>query len=866
MYLVSTRILFNPNISTTASNTLTYQFFQADANTPPAMLTVNKVGNVPELTYGTIPESGNADEYFTFQVIYKDQDGDPPWLCQAWVDENGDGIYQSSEKYPMYPENVADKNYKEGVVYTQTVYLSGASQGQVSYRFYFHDGKNLAKGDPTHDRFLFLNHRPVLESPKVDPVQGEGGSDFTFQVTYRDLDNDPPQLRAEVWVDENGNGVYEPNERYPMWQKDMNKEFMDGVCYEQKNIKLHYAVNAEISTLFYFSDRPGSEVKLPGPNLRVTQSGSQPLLSWVNEAGYQDDGVDPNFSMADANFSFKVRYQDTDYIEGDPLPKVELWVDRNTDQIHTITEKYTLSSSSSSSFTTGRIYSLTQRFTRSDGDGVFTYRFWATDGKNIATGVPSAGGKFYINPHQVTLAISGTPGKAYVGTVYSFTPTVSGGVAPLTFSLENGPSWLTINSITGALSGTPTIADIGTTIGVVITVTDAATPPNTDTLTFDLTVVTATIITVNPTSGLMTTESGGTATFTIILDTQPVDIVTIALSASDPTEGDVSPTSITFTPDNWHVAQTVTIMGVDDSVDDGDIAYTITTHPAISGDPIYNGLDPEDVSVTNLDNDPVYPIVASDPVVYASDPTSNQINVPLTQVITIIFTSPMDFSTTADAFHFNRVGDNEDIVNRKEEGTLVIDGAILTFTPSSNLLPGTTYWVKIKSTATDLEGYPLDGDYDGIGGEEDEDDWKIMFTTGFLPVLIELDKFTAVPLGNQISITWTTLSEIDNAGFNLWRSEAKDGKYIKINPKIIEATGGATLSVEYSYIDTTAKPGITYYYKLEDIDIKGASTFHGPVSTMISTTKSTVDYYPLYWFGMYLKPVWPPIYYTYYTN
>ena len=54
---------------------------------------------------------------------------------------------------------------------------------------------------------------------------------------------------------------------------------------------------------------------------------------------------------------------------------------------------------------------------------------------------------------------------------------------------------------------------------------------------------------------------------------------------------------------------------------------------------------------------------------------------------------------------------------------------ILIFTPSSNLLPGTTYWVKIKSTATDLEGYSLDGDYDGTGGEEGEDDWTMCFTT-----------------------------------------------------------------------------------------------------------------------------------------
>ena len=129
-----------------------------------------------------------------------------------------------------------------------------------------------------------------------------------------------------------------------------------------------------------------------------------------------------------------------------------------------------------------------------------------------------------------------------------------------------------------------------------------------------------------------------------------------------------------------------------------------------------------------------------DPFVYDSDPNSYQSNVSVSQVITITFTSPMNPVTTADAFHFNMEGDDEDIIHPGEEGTLVIDGAILTFTPSSNLLPGTTYWVKIKSTATDLEGNFLDGGMngvsghtlggmDGVGGEEDVDDWSMLFTT-----------------------------------------------------------------------------------------------------------------------------------------
>ena len=78
-----------------------------------------------------------------------------------------------------------------------------------------------------------------------------------------------------------------------------------------------------------------------------------------------------------------------------------------------------------------------------------------------------------------------------------------------------------------------------------------------------------------------------------MLTTQPTADVTIALSSSDTTEGTVVPASLTFTSANWNVAQTVTVTGVDDVLDDGDVAYTIVTAAAISADANYNGVQRE---------------------------------------------------------------------------------------------------------------------------------------------------------------------------------------------------------------------------------------------------------------------------------
>ena len=109
--------------------------------------------------------------------------------------------------------------------------------------------------------------------------------------------------------------------------------------------------------------------------------------------------------------------------------------------------------------------------------------------------------------------------------------------------------------------------------------------------------------TVSPTNGLSTSESGASDKFTVVLNYPPTDTVTINLSSSLPTEGLPTPTTLTFTPDNWNVPQTVTVTGVDDSVVDGPIPYAIVLAPAVSADPAYSGLDPADVGAVNADND-----------------------------------------------------------------------------------------------------------------------------------------------------------------------------------------------------------------------------------------------------------------------
>ncbi len=78
------------------------------------------------------------------------------------------------------------------------------------------------------------------------------------------------------------------------------------------------------------------------------------------------------------------------------------------------------------------------------------------------------------------------------------------------------------------------------------------------------------------------------------------------MASSDESEGTVSTNELVFTRENWADAQTVTVKGVNDSEDDGDQSYEIILGPASSTDGNYNGTDPDDISLENIDNDDAY--------------------------------------------------------------------------------------------------------------------------------------------------------------------------------------------------------------------------------------------------------------------
>jgi hypothetical protein len=103
-------------------------------------------------------------------------------------------------------------------------------------------------------------------------------------------------------------------------------------------------------------------------------------------------------------------------------------------------------------------------------------------------------------------------------------------------------------------------------------------------------------------------------------------------------------------------------------------------------------------------------------------------------------------------------------------------------------------------------------------------------TTTIQSTVITLAEFNAIPGSARVTLAWITASEIDTAGFNIYRSTEETSQYVKINSALIKATGSPGAGATYQFADNAAQNRKTYWYKLEDIDLSGKATMHGPVS------------------------------------
>jgi hypothetical protein len=109
------------------------------------------------------------------------------------------------------------------------------------------------------------------------------------------------------------------------------------------------------------------------------------------------------------------------------------------------------------------------------------------------------------------------------------------------------------------------------------------------------------------------------------------------------------------------------------------------------------------------------------------------------------------------------------------------------------------------------------------------------------PTAVTLSSFSAQAAGTDggVILTWIIASQVNTAGFNIYRSARAEGPYIRINTLLIPALGDALLGGKYRYHDTRVAPGKTYYYQLEDVELNGTSMRHDPIQIAIPTASET---------------------------
>lgn len=80
-----------------------------------------------------------------------------------------------------------------------------------------------------------------------------------------------------------------------------------------------------------------------------------------------------------------------------------------------------------------------------------------------------------------------------------------------------------------------------------------------------------------------------------------------------------------------------------------------------------------------------------------------------------------------------------------------------------------------------------------------------------------------------VVVEWSTASELNTVGFNLFRAESPQGELTQVNTELIPASTDPLTGGNYKYEDNTAEPGRTYYYTLEDVDNQGRTSRFGPI-------------------------------------
>jgi hypothetical protein len=140
-----------------------------------------------------------------------------------------------------------------------------------------------------------------------------------------------------------------------------------------------------------------------------------------------------------------------------------------------------------------------------------------------------------------------------------------------------------------------------------------------------------------------------------------------------------------------------------------------------------------------------------------------------------------------------------------------------------------------------VAGGTLSTDGNVTGNHGDFDYWIVKLNESII-LPMELVSFEGISSGNKITLEWNTASEINNKGFDLERSSSIENNFESIS--WIEGHGNSIFPNSYSYDDTNVESGMTYYYRLKQLDYNGSASYSKVIAVKTSEENLSISIAP----------------------
>ena len=111
---------------------------------------------------------------------------------------------------------------------------------------------------------------------------------------------------------------------------------------------------------------------------------------------------------------------------------------------------------------------------------------------------------------------------------------------------------------------------------------------------------------------------------------------------------------------------------------------------------------------------------------------------------------------------------------------------------------------------------------------------------------VQVTSYKAITSEGGVLLTWTTQSEVNNAGFNILRKDPGSGSFNVIasytSDDSLKGLGTSTAGRTYNFIDMRVQSGETYQYMIQSVSVSGAKANFGD----LKVTVAVPDKYSLY--------------------